>query len=126
MDKTIVLVPRMSEKAYGTSQGLNTYVFDVPKDANKHTVARAVAAQYEVTVENVNITVTKGKTKRTVRKGGRVARGKQSDIKKAYVRLKQGDALPLFAAVEEAAEKQERATELAEKAAAKRTKKEKK
>ena len=29
MDKTLVLKPRMSEKAYGLSQAHNTYVFDV-------------------------------------------------------------------------------------------------
>jgi large subunit ribosomal protein L23 len=126
MDKTLVLTPRMSEKAYGVSQTHNTYVFVVPNDANRHTVARAVAAQFEVTVENVNIANVKGKAKRTVRKGGRVSRGKQADFKKAYVTLKDGDTLPIFAAVEEATEKEERVAELAEKAAEKRAKKEKK
>lgn len=122
MDKTLLLKPRMSEKAYGLSQTQNVYVFDVPKGANKHSVARAVAAQFEVTVEKVNVTNVKGKTKRTVRKGGRAAAGRQSDTRKAYVTLKAGDSLPIFAAVEEKAEKQERAAELAEKAVEKRAK----
>jgi large subunit ribosomal protein L23 len=122
MDKTLILTPRLSEKVYGASQKQNTYVFDVPKSANKHSVARAVVAQYEVTVEDVNVVVVKGKTKRTVRKRGRVAKGKQNDVKKAYVRLKEGDSLPIFAGVEEAAEKQERVQELAEKATEKRAK----
>jgi large subunit ribosomal protein L23 len=126
MDKQIVLTPRMSEKAYGLSQVRNTYIFDVPAEANKHTVARAVSVQFEVTVENVNITNIKGKAKRTIRKGGRVSKGKQNDTKKAYVTLKEGDTLPIFAAVEEAEAKSDEISKAAEKAAEKRAKKEKK
>jgi large subunit ribosomal protein L23 len=123
MDKHVVLIPRMSEKAYGASQSQNTYVFEVSKDLNKHSIASAVAAQFNVTVEDVNVVVLKGKTKRTVTKGGRKSlKGTQNDVKKAYVRLKEGDNLPIFAAVEEATEKAERKQELAEKAAEKRAK----
>jgi large subunit ribosomal protein L23 len=101
MDKTTILTPIVSEKAYGLSQTRNTYVFAVPKDANKHTVARAVAAQFSVTVTNVNITNIAGKAKRTIRKSGRAVNGRQSDTHKAYVTLKDGDSLPIFAALEE-------------------------
>jgi len=105
MDKHMILKPRMSEKAFATSQVLNTYVFVVPGDATKHTVARAVAAQFEVTVESVNIVNVKGKAKRTISRGGRrQAQGRQSDTKKAYVTLKQGDSLPFFAELTEQAE----------------------
>ena len=123
MDKTLILKPRLSEKAYALSQALNTFVFEVPKSANKHSVARAVESQYDVTVEEVKVIVLKGKAKRTIRKGGKVAKGRQSDVKKAYVKLKAGDSLPIFAAVEEAEQKQEKVAEIAEKAAAKRAKK---
>lgn len=102
--KDLILKPRMSEKAYGLSQTRNTYVFDVPGDANKHTVARAVAAQFDVTVTNVNIANIAGKAKRTVRKNGRSVNGHQSDLSKAYVTLKEGDTLPIFAALEQAAD----------------------
>lgn len=114
-----VLKPRMSEKAYGVSQLRNTYVFDVDGDANKHTVARAVAEQYAVTVTSVRVVNVKGKTKRTVRKGGRPTMGRQSDTKKAYVTLKAGDTLPIFAAIEEAEAKDAQVAEKVEKAAAK-------
>lgn len=124
--KSLVLIPRMSEKAYTASQALNTYVFDVPADANKHTVARAIGTQFDVTVTGVNITTNKGKAKRTVRKTGRAVKGRQVDIKKAYVTLKEGDSLPLFAAVEKAEAKSEKIAEAAEKAAEKQAKKEKK
>lgn len=101
MDKTTILTPVVSEKAYGLSQTHNTYVFVVPKDVNKHTVARAVAAQFGVTVTNVNVTNIAGKAKRTIRKSGRSVNGRQSDRRKAYVTLKAGDSLPIFAALEE-------------------------
>ena len=101
-DKQVFLKPRLSEKTYGLSVTTNTYAVEVPGDANKHSVARAVSAQFDVTVESVNIVNVKGKTKRTVRKGGRPTAGKRSDIKKAYVTLKEGDKLPVFDVVEEA------------------------
>ena len=119
MDKSVFIRPRISEKAYGLSQARNTYVFDVDGDANKHTVARAVTAQYGVTVSDVNISNLKGKTKRTVRKGGRASTGRQSDVKKAYVTLAAGQTLPIFAAVEEAEAKE---AKQAEKPAKKETK----
>lgn len=101
MSKTVVLKPRMSEKTYSQSQS-GTYTFQVPSTSNKHEVARAVEQQFDVTVTNVNIAVSKGKAKRSVRKGGRAIMGKRNDVKKAYVTLKEGDAIPVFAAVEEA------------------------
>src|SRR3546814_19411479 len=63
--------------------------------------------QFSVTVTSVNTAVTKGKAKRTVRKGGRPVAGRQSDFKKAYVTLKEGDSIPVFASEEE--EKAEKA-----------------
>ena len=96
MSKTTLLRPRLSEKTYGLAVGKTVYVFDVPAEANKHTVAAAVAAQFGVTVMDVNIANIKGKAKRTIRKGGRPVQGQRSDIKKAYVTLKQGDKLPFF------------------------------
>lgn len=127
MDKTLVLKPRLSEKAFAQSQAKNVYVFVVPTDATKHTVARAVTAQFEVTVTEVNITNVKGKAKRSVSmKGRRVSKGSQNDFKKAYVTLKDGDSLPFFAAEEEAVQEAAKADEKAAKKAAKEAKKEKK
>jgi large subunit ribosomal protein L23 len=99
--KTTLLRPRLSEKTYGLATTKTVYVFDVPKSANKHTVAAAVAAQFEVTVLDVRMATIKGKAKRTVRKGGRAVQGQRSDIKKAYVTLKEGDKLPFFETPEE-------------------------
>ncbi len=101
MDKTLVLKPRVSEKAYDQSQTGNVYVFSVSKDVNKHTIAGAVEAQFGVTVKSVNTIVSKGKAKRTMRKGGRPIAGRMSDFKKAYVTLKEGDSITIFKAEED-------------------------
>lgn len=104
MSKTMILKPRISEKAYGQSLTKNTYVFVVPADANKHQVAEAIAAQFDVTVTEVNVLNVRGKAKRTVRKGGRQTTGRDNDFKKAYVTLKEGDSITVFAAEDEKSE----------------------
>lgn len=120
---SLVLKPRVSEKSYGMSTLRNTYVFDVERAANKHSIARAVSEQYGVTVTEVNTINQKGKVKRTVRKGGRPTLGYQADVKKAYVTLKAGDTLPIFAAIEKAEAKEAKVTEKIEKATEKAAKK---
>lgn len=125
MEKHIVLKPRLSEKTFMLSQQTNTYVVEVPTNTSRDLVAKAVQAQFGVTVASVNIVNIKGKTKRTVRKGGRPTMGKRSDVKKAYVTLKAGDKLPFFAEIEEEAAKAEKAAEKADKKADKKAKKEK-
>lgn len=119
MDKTLLLRPLITEKTYVLSEKLRTYVFMIPKSANKHTVASAVSAQFQVTPIDVRVANTKGKMKRTVRKGGRAVTGKRINTKKAYVTLKEGESLPFFAAVKEDEKKEQKA---AEKAAAKEKK----
>ena len=96
MSKTMLLKPRVSEKAYGQSQSKNVYVFEVPVDAGKLEIATAVTAQFDVHVLHVNLLNVKGKAKRTVRRGGRPTVGQRSDFKKAYVTIKTGDSIPLF------------------------------
>ena len=95
----LTLIPHISEKAYGQSQN-NTYVFKVPVTANKQIVADAVAAQYSVKVDDVRIVITKGKLKRTIRKG-KPYEGRRSDTKKAYVTLVEGDSIKIFDEIEE-------------------------
>lgn len=101
MDKTTALKPRLSEKAYALSEERNTYVFAVPGGVSRLIIAKAVAAQYGVSVESVRIASQPGKTKRTYRRGGRVVhRGRTSPVRKAYVRLKEGYKLPIFSATD--------------------------
>ena len=125
MSKNLALLPRLSEQTYAQAQTGRVYVFEIPKNANKHTVARAVAAQFEVTVQSVNVTNVKGKVKRTTSITGRRrsnADGVRSDIKKAYVKLAEGFSLPVFAAIEEAEAEQQATQAKVDKAAAKQKK----
>lgn len=92
------------------SEQTNTYVFDVSSDVNKHRIADAVADQYEVTVSNVRITNIPGKLKRAYRKRTRGIVAKRNDVRKAYVTLKEGDKLPIFAAVEEEVKAEKKGT----------------
>ncbi|MDB5176082.1 MAG: rplW [Candidatus Saccharibacteria bacterium] len=126
MSKTIALKPHLSEKTYALSEK-RVYVFSVPLDVNKHTVARAVEAQFEVKVTEVNIVNIAGKAKRIVSLTGKRsvnANGKRNDIKKAYVTLAEGNSLPFFAAVDEAAEQDQATQEKLDKVAAKAADKE--
>ncbi|HSX24272.1 MAG TPA: 50S ribosomal protein L23 [Candidatus Saccharimonadales bacterium] len=97
----MTLKPRVSEKSYGLAQNRNVYVFQVPTGASKLLVAKAVESQFAVSVLDVNIANVKGKLMRTVRKGGRQTFGKRPDVKKAYVTLKAGDSIAVFASEED-------------------------
>jgi large subunit ribosomal protein L23 len=123
MSKTTTLRPRLSEKTYGLAEK-RIYVVEVPLDANKHTVARAVEAQFEVKVTKVNIVNLSGKSKRIFSLTGkrvRNATGTRNDVKKAYVTLAEGNSLPFFSGVEEEQEKEQASQEKFDKAAAKQT-----
>jgi large subunit ribosomal protein L23 len=123
MSKQITLRPRLSEKTYALSES-RVYVMEIPKGANKHTVARAVEAQFEVKVSKVNITNIPGKAKRTISLTGKRAmnsEGRRTDIRKAYVTLDKGFSLPFFAAVEEEEQKEQAVQEKIDKVAAKQT-----
>lgn len=111
MDKAMALKPRVSEKAYGLSLERNTYVFGVPMDANKQTVSAAVSTQFNVTVEDVRLSVVKGKTKRSYKKGRRPVVGKRADFKKAYVRVKEGDSINIFGEEDKKANKDAKKSE---------------
>jgi large subunit ribosomal protein L23 len=128
MSKDIVLRPRLSEKTYAQSEK-RVYVVEIPKDVNKHTVARAIEAQFEVKVAKVNIANIPGKAKRIVSISGKRqvnADGHRNDIKKAYVTLAEGNSLPFFAAVEEAEAQEEKVQAQVDKVAAKQAAKEEK
>lgn len=119
MSTFVPLKPRMSEKTYASSQATNTFVFDVPTSINKQEIAKAVTSQFNVTVTTVRTATLKGKVKRTVRRGGRSVNGVRPDVKKAYVTLKEGDSIPVFAAIEEQEKKEAKAAEKADKKAKK-------
>ena len=124
MSNLIVLRPRLSEKAYAQSQSHNVYVFEVPGDANKQTIAGAVASQFGVGIKSVNILNTQGKAKRTyMNKRGKFVNGTRVDIKKAYVTLVAGESIAIFAAEDAADTKNEKTAATLKKANEKAEKK---
>ncbi len=112
--KDLVLLPRISEKAYGLSETRGVYTFVVPKSSNRTQIQLAVEAQYEVTVTDVNMLNVKGKVKRFMH-NRKQKLGNRSDFKKAYVTLKKGDSLPIFAALKEDTPAPEKSKKKAEK-----------
>jgi large subunit ribosomal protein L23 len=94
--KAIALQPLLSEKAFNFAEKENRYVFIVPLNVNRHTVASAVETQFGVTVEKVNMIRVKGKKKNTQVRGRRSIKGRNSDFKKAYVLISEGQSIPIF------------------------------
>ncbi len=119
MNKPTTLLPKMSEKAYGQSKETNTYVFEVPLSLNKQDIAKSVAETFEVIVTGVRVAVIKGKQKQSYRKRLRPRTGQRRTVKKAYVSVKAGQTIPIFAAIDEAEEKAEKSKAKAEKKAKK-------
>ena len=85
----IVLAPHITEKSTMLSEA-NAVVFRVASGASKPEIKAAVEALFGVTVVGVNTLVTKGKTKRW--KGKPYTR---SDVKKAIVRLAEGQSIDI-------------------------------
>jgi len=83
----ILIEPLLTEKA-DRQQSLGKYSFIVAPDANKQTVAEAVRDLYGVKPVAVNIVKVKGKNVRF----GRTS-GKQKDVKKAIITLKEGESI---------------------------------
>ena len=89
----IVLAPHITEKSTMLSE-TNAVVFKVAPRATKPEIKAAIEAIYGRTVKNVNTIVAKGKTKRW--KGKPYQR---SDVKKAIVRLAEGQSIDITAGV---------------------------
>lgn len=87
----IIKRPLVTEKTTMIAEN-NTYAFEVLKDADKVEVKNAVEALFDVKVAKVNILNQAGKTKRF-----RGVKGKRRDVKKAYVRLQEGQSIDLAA-----------------------------
>ncbi|MET0067614.1 MAG: 50S ribosomal protein L23 [Candidatus Thiodiazotropha sp.] len=88
----VLLSPLVSEKSSIVADNNAQYTFRVSTDATKREIAKAVEKLFEVEVERVQVVNVKGKQKNF----GRI-RGKRSDWKKAYVRLKPGSDIDFAA-----------------------------
>jgi large subunit ribosomal protein L23 len=85
----VIRSPVITEKATGLSEK-GQFVFRVAIDASKPQIKAAVEGLFGVKVTAVNTLVTKGKKK--LFKG---RPGVRSDVKKAYVKLAEGQSIDL-------------------------------
>ncbi|MBS1262303.1 MAG: 50S ribosomal protein L23 [Calditrichaeota bacterium] len=83
--------PLQTEKAVAMTERGNTYVFEVPKHANKVELRRAVETLFEVKVVQIRTVKLPGKKKRMGR-----FEGMRPGVKKAYVTLAEGQELELY------------------------------
>lgn len=89
----VLLGPHISEKATTVAERNNQVVFKVAPDATKPEIKAAVEQLFDVKVEGVQVSNLKGKRKRT-----RFGMGKRSDLRKAYVRLQEGQDIDFLSA----------------------------
>ena len=89
----VLIQPLITEKST-LLQESGKYVFRVAPKANKVEIKQAVELTFEVKVLDVNITKSRGKSKRF---GPRVK--KMPDIKKAVVTLRRGDRIQIIEGV---------------------------
>ncbi len=83
----VIISPVITEKATAVSES-NQVVFKVRREATKPEIKAAIEQLFKVKVVSVNTLTRKGKTK--LFKG---IKGTQQDVKKAIVRLAEGDRI---------------------------------
>ncbi|MBI4185025.1 MAG: 50S ribosomal protein L23 [Proteobacteria bacterium] len=89
----IIRSPVITEKSTRLSEH-NQVVFRVPLDASKPEIKAAVEGLFKVKVEAVNTLRLKGKIKRF-----RGHKGRRSDVKKAFVRLAEGQSIDVTSTI---------------------------
>lgn len=89
--RDIIIRPIITEKTMRENAEDNKIVFEVRKDANKTQVAQAIKEIYNITPLKVNVINARPKDKRM----GRYV-GKTSAVRKAIVKLPEGQDISLF------------------------------
>ena len=90
--REIIVRPLVTEKSISAQDKANTVVFEVKRDANKIAIKQAIEEIFKVKVESVNVVNQKPKTKRMGR-----YEGKTNNLKKAYIKLKEGSKIDILA-----------------------------
>ena len=85
---SVLLAPHITEKTSLAMQNSNTYSFRVRRDSSKPDIKAAVELMFNVKVAGVQVVNETGKSRRFGKLQGRT-----QDIKKAYVRLAQGQTI---------------------------------
>ena len=86
----VLVAPIESEKATMVAEKSNAVTFKVMQDATKPEIKAAVELMFKVEVTGVSVVNIKGKAKRFGR-----GMGRRSNVRKAYVMLKDGSELNL-------------------------------
>ena len=94
----VLIRPILSEKINKQTEKMNRYAFVVSRKANKLEIKKAVQEFYGIQVIDVNTAVMPGKAKSRNTKAG-VVSGRKSAKKKAYVTVKAGETIDLYATV---------------------------
>jgi len=89
--RDIIIRPIVTEKSMRLNSEDNKITFEVAKDANKTAVALAIEEIYGIKPVKVNIVNVRPKTKRM----GRYV-GKTNAVRKAIVKLPEGQDITLF------------------------------
>jgi large subunit ribosomal protein L23 len=87
----VIRAPRVSEKTARLQEHSNQYVFEVASEATKTDVKAAIEQLFDVKVESVNVVNVKGK-----QKAFRNRMGRRNGMRKAYVRLANGQAIDVM------------------------------
>jgi large subunit ribosomal protein L23 len=88
--RDVIITPVISEKSY-SELNKNWYTFLVHPDANKTEIKIAIQQIFDVRVLSVNTLNRQGKRKRT-----KTGFGKRKDVKRAIVKLADGDRIEAF------------------------------
>ena len=88
VSRSVIVSPRMTEKAVLSQEAKGVYVFNVKRDSTKKQIAASVKTDYKVTPLKVRTSQVPSKEKFSRGKWGVKGGGK-----KAYVYLKNGDKI---------------------------------
>lgn len=91
--RDIIIRPIITEKSMKNMEADNKVTFEVAKGSNKTQVKMAIEEIFNVKVEQVNVVNVRPKTK----KMGKYV-GKTNHVKKAIVKLAEGNEINLFGA----------------------------
>ena len=89
--RDIIIRPIITEKSMKLTEADNKFTFEVAKGTNKTQVRQAIEAIFNVKVEKVNILNVRPKDKRM----GKYV-GKTNAVRKAIVKLAEGQTINLF------------------------------
>ncbi len=93
--RSVIIRPLVTEKTMKLNDEANTVVFEVKKGVNKIHIKQAVEEIFNVKVERVNVVNCPTKQKRMGRYGQ--YHFETNQVKKAYVKLKDGSKIDILA-----------------------------